>query len=91
MVGGGVALGLAVLRHNVADVKLLRVRRADRVGHAVDEQVRDHARIKASRAEQDEVGLRNSAERVGQRLRVLRHKRNVVDAAVLLLFRVEDV
>ena len=91
MIGGGVALGLAALRHNIADVKLLRVRRADRVGHAVDEQVRDHARIKASRAEQDEVGLRNSAERVGQRLRVLRHKRNVVDAAVLLLFRVEDM
>ena len=91
MVGGGVALGLAVLRHDIADVKLLRVRRADRVGHAVDEQVRDHARIKASRAEQDEVGLRNSAERVGQRLRALRHERNMVDAAVLLLFRVENV
>ena len=57
MVGGGVALGLAVLRHNVADVKLLRVRRADRVGHTVDEQVRDHACIKAAGAEQNEVGL----------------------------------
>ena len=30
-------------------------------------------------------------KRVRQRLRVLRHERNVVDAAVLLLFRVEDV
>ena len=91
MVGGGVALGLAVLRHDVADVKLLRVGRADGVGHAVDKQIRDHARIKTSRAEQNEVGLRNGTERVGQRLWVLRHERNVVDAAVLLLFRVEDV
>ena len=30
-------------------------------------------------------------ERIGQRLWALRHERNVVDAAVLLLFRVEDV
>ena len=57
MIGGGVALGLAVLRHDVADVKLLRVGRADGVGHAVDKQIRDHARIEASRAKQNEVGL----------------------------------
>ena len=57
MVGGGVALGLAVLRHDVADVKLLRVGCADGVGHAVDKQIRDHACIEASRAEQNEVGL----------------------------------
>ena len=57
MVGGGVTLGLAILRHDIADVKLLRVRRADGVGHAVDKQIRDYARIKTSRAEQDEVGL----------------------------------
>ena len=91
MIGGGVALGLAVLRHDIADVKLLRVRRADRVGHAVDEQVRDHARIKASRAEQDEVGLRNSTEGGGQGLGLGRDQIHMVDAAVLLLFRVENV
>ena len=35
MVGGGVALGLAVLRHDVADVDLLRVGRGDGLRHAV--------------------------------------------------------
>ena len=33
MIGSGVALRFAVLRHNIADVELLRVRSADRIGH----------------------------------------------------------
>ena len=38
MVGGGVALGLAVLRHDVADIKRLRAGRADSVRYTADEQ-----------------------------------------------------
>ena len=45
MIGSGVALRFAVLRHNIADVELLRVRSADRIGHSVDQKVGDHARI----------------------------------------------
>ena len=38
-------------------VKAVKDACADGVGHAVDKQIRDHACIEASRAEQNEVGL----------------------------------
>ena len=38
---------------------------------AVDEKIGDDARIKAARAEQDEVRLLDGAQRIGQRLRML--------------------
>jgi len=71
MVGGGITLRLAILRHDVADVKGLRAGGMDGVGHTVDEKIGDDARIKAARAEQDEVRLLDGAQRIGQRLRML--------------------
>ena len=91
MVGGGVALGLAVLCHDVADIDLLRVGRGDGLRHAVHQQVRDDARIQTPRPEEDEVRRRDGVERIRERLRVRRQKLDVVDAAVLLLFEAEDI
>ena len=56
VVGCAVAVGLAGLGHDVADVDLPRGGAADGAGDARDEEVGDDAGVEAARAEDDEVG-----------------------------------
>ena len=58
----------------VSEGDLFFARPSQLIRYTADEQVRDHARVEAARSEQDEVRLLNGAQRVGQRLRVLRQK-----------------
>ena len=53
----GVALGFAVLRHDIHDVELHGVGSGDRGGDAVRDQVRHDARVEAAGADDDKVRL----------------------------------
>jgi len=57
VVGGGVAIGLAGLGDDVADVDHPRVGAADRARDAAHEQVGDDAGVQTARPDDDGVGL----------------------------------
>ena len=86
----GIAVGLSVLHHDVQDVFPYRAGRADGLADAVNEEVRNDAGIEASGANDNNVRLQNGVDAVLKRLRMLRHKTHLTDAAVIDLFRVED-
>ena len=88
MVARGVALCLAVLRHHIQYQRLHGAAAPDRIRDAVHKEIWDDARIEAPWPEDDEVGPGNGLQTVRQRLRVLRHKAHLPDAAVVLFFRV---
>ena len=90
MIVGVVAVGLTVLGHDVQDVFPYRAGRADGLADAVNEEVRNDAGIEASGANDNNVRLQNGVDAVLKRLRMLRHKTHLTDAAVIDLFRVED-
>src|SRR5215213_662754 len=62
----GVAVGLARLRHQVADENLDRARRAYALGHARDEQVRQYRSVQGAGADRDDVGRAHRRERFGE-------------------------
>ena len=67
MVGRRVAVGLARLGHDVADVDHPGPRALERVAHLGDQQVRHDARVHAARSEHDEIGGRDRLEGLRQR------------------------
>ena len=64
VIGGGVAVGLAGLRDDVADVDHPRVGAADRARDAADEQVGDDAGVQAARPDDDGVRLGDLLDRL---------------------------
>ena len=88
IVARGVALCLAVLRHHIQYQRLHGAAAPDRIRDAVHKEIWDDARIEAPRPEDDQIGPGNGLQTVRQRLRVLRHKAHLPDAAVVLFFRV---
>ena len=91
MVGHGVALGLPVLGHDVADIDLQGVGAADGLPHPVHQQIGDDAGVEAPRPQQNEVGLPDGPQRLGEGGRPLRQQAHPGDAAVLLLLEGADL
>src|SRR5690242_1703535 len=63
-VGGPIAVGLAVLGHQVADVDLLRLGGANRGGDSLDEQVGQDAGVQVARTDHDHIGALDGADRL---------------------------
>ena len=59
---GRVAVGLARLRHHIADVDAQRPRMAQRLGDLFDDKVRQHGRVQRAGSDEDHVGVRELVE-----------------------------
>ena len=86
-----VAVSLAVLGHDVQDVFPNRPGAADGLADAVDQEIGDDAGIEAPRPDDDDIRLTDGVDAVLKRLRVLRHKAHLPDAAVVDLLCVENL
>ena len=90
MIGGRHSLCLPILGHNIADVHLKPLRRPNRVGHPLDQQIGNHAGIQAPWPQKNQIGLPDGFQGLGQCCRPFRQEPYVGNAAVLHLFKLKD-
>ena len=91
MVRDRIPLRLPLLSHDVADIDLQAVAVPDSVHDAVHQEIGDDAGVEAARPQHHHVRLPDGADRVRQRLGMLRHQPHLADAAVLLFFAVKNL
>src|SRR5262245_26700644 len=78
------AVGLAPLGRDVADEDAAGGAGDERLANAVDDDVREHARVEAAGPDDDEVGIEDRLDGVRVRLRVVGAEEELLDAGALL-------
>ena len=89
MVGGGIAFGLSILSHDVADIGPQGGVR-NGVCNTIHQQVWDHTGIETARPQQNEIRPGTASSASGLALGRSGTKANLGDPAVLCLFKVAD-
>lgn len=87
VVADGIALGLPLLGHDVADIDLQGVGLPDRLHDAIHQQIGDDAGVQAAGPQDDHIRVGDGGDRLRQGLGPGGDQTHLADAAVLLLLQ----